>query len=83
MNRDTYYDDPRVAGAYDAEHNGRDIAVDDVPFYVELAKEAAAAGHRVLELACGTGRVTLPIAEADVSVTGLDGSPAMLEVARH
>jgi ubiquinone/menaquinone biosynthesis C-methylase UbiE len=82
MRRDTYYDDQRVARAYDAEHAGRDIATDDIPFYVGLAKEAHAAGQSVLELACGTGRVTLPIAEAGVSVTGLDGSPAMLEVAR-
>jgi ubiquinone/menaquinone biosynthesis C-methylase UbiE len=83
VNRDTYYDDPRVAGSYDAEHSTREIAVDDIPFYVELAKEAAAAGHRVLELASGTGRVTLSIAGAGVSITGLDGSPAMLSVARE
>lgn len=81
--RDTYYDDPRVARAYDAEHLGRDIAVDDIPFYCDLALEAAAAGHRVLELASGTGRVTLALADAGVPITGLEGSPAMLEVARE
>lgn len=52
----------------------------DVPFYVE---EAQASGSPVLELGCGTGRITFPIAEAGLSITGLDRSPAMLEVARH
>lgn len=80
--KDTYYLDPRVAAAYDAEHESRGIATDDVPFYVQLAQEAAAAGHRVLELACGTGRVTLPIAQTGAGITGIDASPAMLEVAR-
>jgi SAM-dependent methyltransferase len=35
----------------------------------------------VLELGCGTGRVTIPIAQAGVDVVGLDSSPAMLAVA--
>ena len=35
--------------------------VEDIPFYVGLAKES---GGPVLELGCGTGRVTLPIAES-------------------
>lgn len=83
MARDSYYLDARVAAAYDAEHAESRIAIDDIPFYVDLAKEAAAAGHRVLELACGTGRVTIPIADAGVGVTGVDRSPAMLDVARQ
>ena len=53
---------------------------DDIPFYVQMARESGAA---VLELGCGTGRVTLPIAEAGVEITGLDSSEAMLGVARH
>jgi len=80
--KDTYYLDPRVAAGYDAEHEGREITRDDVPFYVGLAKGAAVQGQSVLELACGTGRVTLPIAAAGARVTGIDNSPAMLEVAR-
>jgi SAM-dependent methyltransferase len=77
--KDDYYLDPRVAEAYDAET----IVRDDIPFYVELAKEAAARGESVLELACGTGRVTIPIAQAGLNVVGLDRSPAMLDVARR
>ena len=53
---------------------------DDIPFYVSAARES---GGRVLELGCGTGRVTLPIAEAGVDVVGLESSEAMLEVARR
>ncbi len=52
---------------------------DDIPFYV---KEALDAGGDVLELGCGTGRVTIPIAEAGVNIVGLDFSEAMLDIAR-
>jgi SAM-dependent methyltransferase len=37
----------------------------------------------VLELACGTGRLLLPLAHAGFSVTGLDASRFMLAVARR
>src|SRR3990170_2116036 len=57
--------------------------VGDVDFYLELAREADAAGHAVLELACGTGRVAIPIAREGVRVVGLDRSPAMLGRARE
>jgi SAM-dependent methyltransferase len=42
----------------------------------------ASRGRSVLELACGTGRLTLPLAEAGLDVTALDLSPAMLATAR-
>lgn len=51
----------------------------DVEFYVAEAKRARG---RVLELGCGTGRVTVPIAQAGVDITGLDVSEEMLSVAR-
>jgi SAM-dependent methyltransferase len=80
----TYYFDPNVAGAYDAETDAsQPVVVDDIPFYVDLARQAAAAGHAVLELGCGTGRVTLPIAQAGVEVVGLDNAAPMLDVARR
>jgi SAM-dependent methyltransferase len=68
----TSHYDPLI---YDAVVQG---VPNDVEFYVSLAKEARAAGHPVLELACGTGRVSIPIARAGVQVVGLDASPAML-----
>jgi SAM-dependent methyltransferase len=51
----------------------------DIAFYVTCAKRF---GSDVLELGVGTGRVALPLAEAGCTVTGLDLSGAMLDVAR-
>ena len=53
---------------------------DDVPYYVETARRS---GGPVLELGCGTGRVTVPIAASGVEITGLDVSPAMLKLAEE
>ena len=44
-------------------------------------RHAVASGGPVLELACGTGRVTWPIARSGVPAVGLDRSPAMLRAA--
>ena len=79
---DDYYLDPRVAQAYDADHEGSDITREDLPFYLHLAKQAWGSGESVLDLACGTGRVALPIAGEGIRVVGLDRSPAMLEIAK-
>jgi SAM-dependent methyltransferase len=49
---------------------------DDVPFYLGMAKET---GGPVCELACGTGRVLLPLARAGSEVTGLDVCQPMLD----
>lgn len=54
--------------------------VGDIPFYTELAQ---ASKGEVLDLACGTGRITIPVAQAGVPVTGLDLSAEMLERARQ
>lgn len=51
----------------------------DVLWYAERAKES---GGPVLELGCGTGRVTFGIAEAGVDVVGVDRMEPMLERAR-
>jgi len=48
-------------------------------FYLEQARRRAGA---ILELGCGSGRVTIPLAAAGLDVTGLDISPAMLDAAR-
>jgi SAM-dependent methyltransferase len=52
---------------------------EDVGFYVE---EALASGGPVVELAVGTGRIAIPVAEAGIEVIGVDASPGMLAVAR-
>jgi SAM-dependent methyltransferase len=51
-----------------------------VPFYVDLARQQAGA---VLELACGTGQLTIPVASLGFPTVGLDLSSAMLSVARE
>ena len=54
---------------------------EDVDFYVELAREAEGP---VIELAVGTGRIAIPIAErTGKRVIGIDSSPAMLAGARE
>src|SRR3954470_16404979 len=53
----------------------------DVAFYLEEA-ERAGASSAVLEIGCGTGRLTPALARAGHSVTGIDLSPAMLARAR-
>ena len=52
---------------------------EDIFFYVE---QAVASGGPVLELGCGTGRVSVPVAQAGMSVVGIDVSPSMIKVAR-
>jgi SAM-dependent methyltransferase len=49
-------------------------------FYTRLALRT---GGPVLELACGTGRLSVPLAEDGHAVVGLDNSAAMLGAARR
>jgi SAM-dependent methyltransferase len=62
---------------YDLEFAARDA---EIPFFRRHASRAAGP---VLEIACGTGRLTLPIARDGVDITGLDVSRPMLEQARR
>lgn len=64
------------AAFYDLEFHARDH---ELPFFRTMAR---AANGPVLEVACGTGRITLPIARDGVEVTGLDVSAPMIERAR-
>ncbi len=50
------------------------------PFYLE---EAQRIGGPILELACGTGRIAIPLAQAGFAVTGVDRAPSMLAEARR
>jgi SAM-dependent methyltransferase len=64
---------------YDWE-NARTLGRRDVPFWRQLALNTLGA---VLELGCGTGRITLPIGRAGVPMIGIDRSEAMLARARQ
>jgi SAM-dependent methyltransferase len=70
----TLYD--RIARFYDPWSRS---VTEDVGFYVD---QALASGGPVVELAVGTGRIAVPIAEAGVPVIGVDSSQEMLAVAR-
>lgn len=62
------------AGYYDTEWRN---LVQDIPFLVEEAKKT---GGPILELACGTGRITLPLAREGHEIWGIDNSPKMLQI---
>jgi ubiquinone/menaquinone biosynthesis C-methylase UbiE len=66
---------------YDWE-NAQTLGKRDVPFWIELARQTLRGvdrkQRRVLELGCGTGRVTFPLARAGVSMVGIDRSSEML-----
>jgi ubiquinone/menaquinone biosynthesis C-methylase UbiE len=80
---DQFYEDggSLFVEAYDAFYSasGPRIA-GDVAFYERVARET---GGRILEVACGTGRIALPLASAGFHVTGVDRSGAMLSIARR
>ena len=64
---------------YDWE-NARTVARRDVPFWQGLA---VAQDGPVLELGCGTGRVSLPVVRAGARLVGIDRSEPMLARARR
>src|SRR5882672_9555999 len=59
---------------YDRE-NAQTLGRRDVPFWRRVA---GAARGPVLELGCGTGRVTRPLARAGIEIVGIDRSAPML-----
>jgi SAM-dependent methyltransferase len=67
---------------YPAEYYDEDYAVGipdrgDIAFYKKYAQQK---GSPILELACGTGRILIPIAQTGIECYGLDMSPEMLAV---
>jgi SAM-dependent methyltransferase len=52
----------------------------DVPFFLQ---EAAKTKGEILELTAGTGRVSIPLAEAGARLTCVDNSPEMLAILRQ
>jgi SAM-dependent methyltransferase len=64
---------------YDWE-NAQTLGRRDVPFWRRVASEARGP---VLELGCGTGRVSVPLANDGVDLIGIDRSAPMLDRARQ
>src|ERR1700721_3032187 len=68
-----------LASHYDTGYCSKQDLV-DVPFYVDVARKY---GGPVLEIACGTGRVLLPIAREGIESEGVDNSKSMLTILRR
>ena len=67
----------QLATIYDLDIGDK---TDDIPMYLRYARMQRSP---ILELACGTERILLPLAKQGFEVYGVDNSPAMLEVARQ
>lgn len=65
------------AELYEITHRGKD---DDLPLYLEFAEQV---GSPILEIGCGTGRVTLALARAGYDIYGIDLSANMLKIAHR
>jgi SAM-dependent methyltransferase len=68
------YADPEI---YDLENDEFDPSG---TFMLDIARRT---GNPVLELGCGTGRLTIPLAQRGVDITGLDVVPGMVEFAKQ
>ncbi|GAC1466539.1 MAG: class I SAM-dependent methyltransferase [Ktedonobacteraceae bacterium] len=66
-----------IAPFYDIEHAHFSEDLDMYTNFAELS------GGKILELACGSGRVLLPLAQAGYEITGVDTSAKMLGLARE
>jgi SAM-dependent methyltransferase len=73
---DTYH---IIAKYYDDAYAAKQDLV-DLPFYIDLAEQSRGP---VLEIACGTGRVLLPIARKGIEICGVDNSIPMLDVLKE
>lgn len=67
------------ADFYDWE-NARTLGRRDVPFWLRMT---AAVRGPIVELGCGTGRITMPLAHEGVRLIGVDRSAEMLARARR
>lgn len=65
-----------IAKYYDGAYAAKQDLV-DLPFYLDLAEQSRGP---VLEIACGTGRVLLPIARKGSEIWGVDNSLPMLRI---
>jgi SAM-dependent methyltransferase len=78
---------PAGVGGYDEfawlyEREWGSVSLAFVPALDALVLDALPVGARILDLACGTGRLAARLADRGFRVTGLDSSPQMLALAR-
>lgn len=67
------YKDPAM---YDLQYENY---LKDLPLLLEWARKS---GGTVVDLACGTGRITIPIAQQGIKIVGVDLNKGMLERAK-
>ena len=73
-----------IAEYYDAENERLPWLQRDVPFFLrQLPREAKRKRLDILELAAGTGRAAIPIAQAGHRVVGVDYAKDMLAIAKR
>lgn len=66
---------------YDANiYDGLNTFLDDLQFYNKWLPRIKDA--KVLELGCGTGRLTIPLAKNGYNITGVDFTSSMLQKAK-
>ncbi|MFS0555034.1 class I SAM-dependent methyltransferase [Brevibacillus sp. 179-C8.2 HS] len=70
------YEDPLL---YDVENNG----TAELPFLRDWAGKIQVGDRPIMDLGCGTGRLTLPMAEAGYTMIGIDVHEGMLERAKE
>src|SRR5205814_7022227 len=66
-----------IAEYYDAEYEHEEMLEKDVPFFLKHLRPR----QSILELAVGSGRAAIPMAQAGHRVIGIDNDPAMLRLA--
>ncbi len=62
-------------------YDGMNTETDDLPFYAHWLQKRK--NGNILELCCGTGRLTLPLAQEGYHITGVDNSTSMLKQAEQ
>lgn len=66
---------------YDANiYDGMNTGIDDLPFYSHWLRKRE--NGNILELCCGTGRLTILLAQEGYNITGVDNSVSMLMQAK-
>jgi SAM-dependent methyltransferase len=69
-----------IAEYYDAEYTNYRVLEEDLPFFMgQLPRRR----QSILELAVGTGRAAIPLAQAGHRVVGIDYAADMLDIARR
>ncbi|BAZ08946.1 hypothetical protein NIES4071_07520 [Calothrix sp. NIES-4071] len=75
-----YYDARHYKLIYENNYFSPDSLSFDIPFWIDMANQY---GDSVLELCCGSGRISIPLAQTGKLVTGIDILDSMLSEARE